>query len=271
MDLGKFGVWLRRTEWEAGLAAELEGLGYGSLWIGGSPSGNLEDVERVLEATDHIPVATGIVNMWREDPAIVGPSFLRLNAAHPDRVLLGVGIGHPEATDEYTRPVDKIDEYLNRLTDEGVPMDRVVLAALGPRVLAVAASRTAGAHPYLTTPRHTRMARRVMGSASLLAPEQKVIVGLGEAESRRIAREMVGRYLGLVNYRHSLLREGWPEESLENGGDDRLIDELVLHGDVEGILDGLRAHLDGGADHVSIQAPRPDARMSYRELASALF
>lgn len=270
MDLGKFGVWRGKAQWDEELAAEVENLGYGAIWIGGSPPGSLEDAERVLAGTHRISVATGIVNVWREDPVTVGRSYLRLADSFPDRFLLGIGVGHPESIDDYSRPLEKIDDYLKRLAELGVPSDRVVLAALGPRALAIASDRTAGAHPYLTTPRHTRMAREVMGEGALLASEQKVILGESRDESRRIGREMVRRYLGLANYRNSLLREGWPEESLNDGGEDRLIDELVLHGTIDEIATGLRAHLVAGADHVSIQALGPDASSTYRELAASL-
>jgi len=270
MDLGKFGVWRGKTQWDADLAAEMEDLGFGALWIGGSPPGSLEDAERVLAATRQIPVATGIVNMWREDPVTAGRSYLRLADAYPDRLLLGIGVGHPESIDRYSRPLVKIGDYLDRLSELGVPPDRVILGALGPKALAVAAHRTGGAHPYLTTPRHTRMAREIMGEGPLLAPEQKVVIGESREEDRRVGRDMVRRYLSLSNYRNSLLREGWAEQSLSDGGEDRLIDELVLHGTVEEIAAGLTAHLVAGADHVCIQVLGQDAISSYRALAALL-
>ena len=152
-----------------------------------------------------------------------------------------------------------------------MPADRRALAALGPRVLRLAADRTAGAHPYLTTPEHTQRARQLLGAGVLLAPEQKVVLGTDPAQARAIARPVVEHpYLHLVNYRSNLLRHGWDEADLEDGGSDRLIDALALHGDAETISRGITAHLDAGADHVCIQALGPDPLATHRALAKVL-
>lgn len=269
--LGEFGVWERASDVTPEMAREIEQMGFGAIWLGGSPAGHLRDVEVVLDATERIPVATGIVNMWRDDARTVGESYLRIDDKHPDRFLLGVGIGHPEATSEYTRPLDKIVEYLDQLDEMGVPRERLALAALGPKALRLSAERTAGAHPYLTTPRHTELARSVLGEGPLLAPEHKVILETDPARARTAARATVGRYLRMVNYRNNLLREGWDTEDLADGGSDRLVDALVLARDVTGIADGLRAHITAGADHVGIQALGDDPLAEYRELAEVLF
>ena len=176
IPLGRFGFWqmLRNTTPE--MAREVETLGYGAIWVGGSPAGDLVEVEALLDATERIPVVTGIVNMWREEAETVAASYHRVAGNHPDRFLLGVGIGHREATQEYRNPLAKIGDYLDRLDSAGVPRDRMVLAALGPKALRIAAERTAGAHPYLTTPAHTGFAREVMGEGVLLAPEHKVVL-----------------------------------------------------------------------------------------------
>lgn len=270
IDIGTFGIWRRRGDISAVMAAELENLGYGAIWIGGSPPGDLEEIEDLIEATDRIPVITGIVNMWKTDASTVAESYDRIEQRHPDRFVLGVGIGHPEATAEYQSPLDKIGSYLDRLDEAGVPADRIILAALGPKVLRIAAERTAGAHPYLTTPRHTEMAREVIGGGPLLTPEHKVVLEDDSEEARALARPTVSRYLRLVNYRNNLLREGWSKDDLEEGGSDRLVDELVLHGDAEPVADGLRAHLEAGADHVCIHSLRDDPFDEYRRLAGEL-
>jgi probable F420-dependent oxidoreductase len=230
----------------------------------------LKEIEDLLEATEKIPVATGIVNMWREDPASVATSYHRIQERHMDRFLLGVGIGHPEATSEYRNPYDTIVSYLDDLEDAGVPEDHVVLAALGPKVVRLSGERTVGAHPYFTTPRHTRSAREILGEGPLLAPEQTVVVGLDPDEARTVARRFAARYLGLVNYRKNLLREGWSQEDVSDGGSDRLVEEVVLKGSAEEVADGIRAHLDAGADHVCIQDIGPNPVASFRDLAEVL-
>ena len=269
--LGRFGVWRFHWELTPALAAETEKLGYGAIWIGGSPDPGLELAESLLDATERVAVATGIVNIWSADAATVAASYHRLEARHPGRFLLGVGIGHPEAVKEYQRPYDKIVEYLDQLDEGGVPAERRILAALGPKVLQLAAERTAGAHPYLTPPAHTAFARKILGDGPLLAPEQKVVLETDPERARIVGRPKVKKpYLGLVNYRQNLLRFGFTEDDLADGGSDRLIDTLAVHGDAKAVADGLRGHLDAGADHVGVQVLGDDPLPAYRALADVL-
>jgi probable F420-dependent oxidoreductase len=269
--LGRIGIWRRWSELSGELAAEIERLGYGAIWLGGSPDGDLKIVEDLLDATDRIVVATGIVNMWKDDANTVAASFHRINARHPGRFLLGVGIGHPEAVKDYRKPYDTIVEYLDGLAAAGVPKDSMVLAALGPRALRLAAERTAGTHPYLTTPEHTREARTLLGAGPLIAPEQKVVLDTDPARARAIARPKVEKpYLNLVNYVSNLRRLGWTDDDLAGGGSDRLIDALAVHGDAATVATGVTAHLDAGADHVAVQVLGPDPLAGYRELAQVL-
>lgn len=253
--LGRFGIW----RWWSGvtpeLAAGLERLGFSTLWLGGSPSGDLTAAEKVLDATTTLTVATGIVNVWQDpEPAKVASSFARVDARHPGRFLLGVGIGHPEVTKEYTRPYETLVSYVDGLLDGGVPADSLVLAALGPRVLRLAAERTAGAHPYLVPPEYTRQAREIMGPGPLLAPEQKVVLEEDPGRARAIGRPRVQfPYLGVVNYRSNLRRLGWSEQDMNDGGSDALIDALVASGSDDQVAARVTAHLDGGADHVCVQ------------------
>lgn len=271
IPLGTFGFWRALRSTTPDMAREAETLGYGAVWVGASPPGDLVDVEGLLDATERIPVVTGIVNMWREPAELVAASFHRIAERHPDRFLLGVGIGHREATAEFQAPMAKIDDYLNLLDQAGVPRDRLVLAALGPKALRVAAERTAGAHPYLTTPDHTRFAREVMGSGPLLAPEHKVTLDSDPDQARATGRKVVAYYLDRVNYRNNLIRSGWTEDDLANGGSDALLDALVLHGAPEQVAVGLRAHVDAGADHVGVQVLGEEPMPSYRRLAEVLF
>jgi probable F420-dependent oxidoreductase len=254
VELGRYGIWRTAAGLGPGLAKSIEGLGYGAIWIGGSPAGDLRLAESMLDATERIAVATGIVNMWSTPAEEVAASYHRIEAAHPGRFLLGVGIGHPEATQEYRSPYATIVDYLDQLDAAEVPMMGRALAALGPKVLRVAAERTAGAHPYLTTPEHTRAAREILGPDVLLAPEHKVVVDTDPQRARALGRTRVENpYLHLRNYTSNLLRSGFTEDDIAGGGSDRLIDALVAHGDVAAVAARLTEHLDAGADHVCAQ------------------
>lgn len=253
--LGRFGIW----RWWSGvtpeLAAGLERLGFTALWLGGSPSGDLTAAEQMLDATTTLTVATGIVNVWQDpDPGKVAAAFARVDTSHPGRFLLGVGIGHPEVAKEYARPYETLVSYVDGLLDGGVPADSLVLAALGPRVLRLAAERTAGAHPYLVPPEYTRQAREIIGAGPLLAPEQMAVLETDPQKARAIGRPRVEfPYLGTVNYRSNLRRLGWSDQDMNDGGTDALIDALVARGSDDQVAARITAHLDAGADHVCVQ------------------
>jgi probable F420-dependent oxidoreductase len=214
------------------------------------------------------------VNMWKDDARTVAASFARIEANHPGRFLLGVGAGHPEATQQYANPYDTLADYVDVLLGNGVPADSLVLAALGPRVLRLAAERTAGAIPYLVTPQHTRQARAILGAEKVLAPEQKAVLETDPQRARAIGRPRVQRpYLGLVNYTSNLRRLGWSEEDLSDGGSDALIDALVAWGTGDEVAAKLSEHLEAGADHVAVQllaASDDELTDGYRRLAEAL-
>lgn len=272
-NLGEIGIWRWASGLSPQLAVEIERLGYGTIWVGGSPPADLDVVDTLLDATSSITVATGIVNMWKDDAESVARSYHRIVAKHPGRFVLGVGVGHPEATKDYRKPYDKMVTYLDELDRAGVASSDLVLAALGPKALRLAGERTAGAHPYLTTADHTRWARQIVGEGVLLAPEQKVVLETDPERARRIARPVVSRpYLGLVNYVNNLKRLGWSEQDIADGGSDRLIDALAVHGDAQTVARGVRAHLEAGADHVCVQALPVDADPlpTYRTLAEEL-
>jgi probable F420-dependent oxidoreductase len=252
-DLGRFGVWLAFRSLAPELAAQIESLGYGAAWIGGSPDAELDWVDPALAQTNSLQLATGIVNIWSAPAPVVAQSFERIENAHPGRFLLGIGVGHREHTEEYVKPYDALVTYLDELDSEMVPTSRRVLAALGPKVLKLAAERSAGAHPYLTTPQHTAKARDEMGSSVFLAPEHKVVLTTDVDEARRIGREIIDHYLGLSNYVNNWLRLGFSEDDVRKPGSDRLIDAVVAYGSPEAIAKRLNEHLEAGADHVAIQ------------------
>ncbi|WP_029135275.1 LLM class F420-dependent oxidoreductase [Nakamurella lactea] len=272
-DLGTYGVWLRTNDLEGAagpqLAAAVEELGFGTLWVGTSRGDDLRQQESLLAATTRLVVSTGILNIWTSRPAATAASYHRIAGRFPDRFQLGVGIGHPENTAEYASPYGTTVTYLDALADADVPADRTVLAALGPRVLRLAGDRTAGAHPYLTVPEHTRQAREILGAGPLLAPEHKVVVEVDPDRARAIGRDAVQYYLRLTNYTKMLRRFGFTEADLADGGSDALVDALVLHGDAETVAAGLRRHLEAGADHVAVH-PVGDVLPTLRALAPLL-
>lgn len=273
-DLGRFGVWLGSRSLEPELAAQIESLGYGGAWIGASPDADLAWVEPALAETSSLQLATGIVNVWTAPAAEVAASYQRIESAYPGRFLLGVGVGHPEHTEQYQKPYDALVSYLDALDNALVPTSRRVLAALGPRVLELAAARSAGAHPYLTTPEHTGKARHLVGNTVFLAPEHKVVLTTDAAEARAVGRKFVDFYLGLSNYVNNWLRLGFTEDDVRKPGSDRLIDALVAYGTPDAIARRLNEHIDAGADHVAVQvlgASRPEQLIPVLdELAGAL-
>lgn len=274
MNLGRYGIWQGTWQLDPELARNIESLGFGTIWIGGSPPGDLALAESLLDATENIVIATGIVNMWSTPADEVAASYHRLEAKHPGRFLLGVGVGHPEAHSDYTRPYATVVEYLDALDADDVPVSRRVLAALGPKVLRLAAERAAGAHPYLVPPEHTRQAREILGDGVLLAPENKVVLNSDPATARDIGRPAVQKpYLGLRNYVSNLKRLGWTDADIADGGSDALIDALVAHGEPEDVATRLDEHLAAGADHVCAQVLTPkgaDLLPDVQRLAGAL-
>jgi probable F420-dependent oxidoreductase len=273
MELGRYGVFGHSRVLTVERARVLESLGYETVWQGGSPPADLAHVEAILEATSTLKVATGIVNVWTADAVEIARSYHRIEAAHPGRFLLGVGVGHPEAIGTYHSPYQTLVNYLDVLDAEGVPVERQVLAALGPRVLRLAAARTAGAHPYLVTPEHTWQARELLGPGKLLAPEQRVVLEADPVRARALGRASVKPYLRLTNYTSNLRRLGFTADDVAGEGSDQLIDALVVSGDDAEIRQRFEEHLNAGADHVAVQLiaePDADVDAGFRRLAAVL-
>ena len=257
-NLGRTGIWVPHTGVSPQAASELERLGYSAIWLGASPAAELDMVDPLLDATERLVVGTSIVNVWTAAAKTVAESFHRLEAKYPGRFVLGIGAGHPEANTDYRKPYAALVDYLDELDEGGVPVQRRALAALGPRVLELARTRTAGALPYLITPDYTRRARAQLGPGALLVAEQKVVLDGNPGPARELGRARVGFYLRLSNYVASLRRIGFDSDDLAFPGSDRLIDALAIHGDPDTIADGLRAHLTAGANQVAIQVLSAD-------------
>lgn len=269
--LGRYGVWTPGAP-KPEQAAQIEQLGYGAVWVGASPAADLEFVEPILDATETLQVATGIVNVWASPAEEVAASYHRIEDKYPSRFLLGIGIGHPEATQEYRKPYDVLVQYIDKLDAAKVPTSRLVIAALGPKMLELAARRSAGAHPYLITPEHTGQARNLVGPTVFLAPEHKVVLSTDVDEARAIGRETVEFYLGLSNYVNNWKRLGFTDEDVAEPGSDKLIDAVVAHGTAEAVAARLEEHHERGADHVAIQVlGGPDKLIpTLKELAGPL-
>lgn len=285
--VGRYGIWsiglrsedaARRGEL-AEAASELEELGYGAVWLGGNSTAR--NAAPLIEATGRIVVATSIQSIWQQDPATTAAEFTALEAAHPGRFVLGLGVSHGPRVRQYRKPyttmvghLDRLDE-LERSGEGGVPAGRRVLAALGPRMLELSRDRAAGAIPYLVTPDHTARARAVLGETALLAPEFKVVLETDPARARTLARAYLAPYLELPNYTNNFLRLGFTESDIAGGGSDRLIDALVAWGEESRIRDRVEEFHTAGADHVALQVITDgpvDAlpRQEWRRLASLL-
>lgn len=257
MELGRFGIWTAYRaigEQNAAAAARLiESLGFGTVWLGGSPQ--VPALRPLLEATERIVVATGILNVWQSDPTQVAADFASLNADFPGRVLVGIGIGHPEAQGEYAKPLTAMRAFLDGLdvAPAPLPRDARCLAALAPKMLDLSATRSLGSHTYFVSVEHTRWAREQFGPSPLLAPELACVIDENLESAREIARRYAKLYLGLSNYANALLRSGFTEQDIADGGSDRLIDAVVPHGDAAAIAAAVSEHLAAGANHVCLQ------------------
>ncbi len=257
MHLGRFGIWTSYRaigEQNAVAAARLvEDLGFGAFWLGGSPK--LPAVRPLLDASARLVAATGILNVWQNEPPEVAAAHAELTRVHPGRLLLGVGIGHPEATDDYSRPLTTMRHFFDGLdaATPPVPRGERCAAALGPKMLELAAERSLGAHTYFVPVAHTRFARQRLGPDALLAPELACVLDTDSARARTVARRYAATYLGLRNYTSNLRRFGFGDQDIDGGGSDRLIDAIIPHGTADQIAAVAHEHLDAGANHVCLQ------------------
>ena len=291
IDIGTYGIWTAQLDMQPSArarehAAEIQELGFGALWV---PETVLREpflhAALLLEATTTLKVATGIVNRYGRDAVTCNAGMETLNEAYPGRFLLGLGVSHDHLVSklrkhDYSRPYSGMVEYLDQMDQalffapQGEPPAQMVLAALGPRMLRLAAERTAGAHPYFVPPEHTAIARDTMGPEPLLAVEQMVLFETDPERARTIARSHMSMYVRAPNYANNLKRLGFTDDDLADGGSDRLVDAIVAWGTMDDALARVQAHLDAGADHVCIQVLDEDAMhlpvAEWRDLSAAL-
>jgi probable F420-dependent oxidoreductase len=288
MDLGRYGLWsagLRMADEAAAAdaAAEVDELGYGTVWLPARGDGVFARAAALLRATKRLKVATGIVSIWTATPEEVSAESNALEQEFPGRFVLGLGVSHGPIVDReeagrYRKPLTRMTEYLDELDrlPDGVPADRRILAANHPKMLRVAAERSLGSHTYLVPPEHTRWAREQLGQGPILAPEQGVVLIEDPEQARAAARDhLTNPYIGLPNYTKNWLAfAGADEDDLRDGGTDRLVDAIVAWGGIDRVVERIRAHHEAGADHVCIQVLNGDRtrlfRDEWRALAEAL-
>jgi probable F420-dependent oxidoreductase len=285
MQLSGVGIWSSQLRYgdpavSVEAAAELEELGFTALWIPDVGGPVFDALSNLLQATEQTLIATGILNLWMHEPADVAANYNKLVAEHGDRILLGIGVSHAPLIDagepgRYSKPLASTRAYLEAIdaTDQPVPVERRVLAALGPKMLHLSATRANGSHPYLVTPEFTAQARAALGDGPLLLPEQTAILTTERDEARAIGTDWLRSYLGLPNYANNILRSGFTQEDIDTVSD-KLFDSIIAWGDEDAILRRVREHQAAGADHVCIQVlgadPNVHPREQWRRLAAAL-
>jgi probable F420-dependent oxidoreductase len=289
VDIGRVGIWTFAFELHPAAqvreaAAVVEDLGYGAIWIPEALGREaLAHSALLLAATKRIPVATGIANIWVRDATAMANGQKTLAEAWPNRFLLGIGVSHAPLVGlrghGYDKPLSYMRQYLDAM-DSAIynappPGETMrVIGALAPKMLALAAERADGAHPYFVPPEHTKRARAALGPKKLLAPEQAVVLERDANVAREIARAHMQMYLQLPNYVNNLRRLGFGDDDIRGGGSDRLVDAIVAWGDVGAVVERVRAHHEAGADHVCIQVLPRDAKAmpvaEWKTLASAL-
>jgi len=251
--------------------AEIEEMGFGTIWIGESFGREpLAACAIVLAATTRVTVATGIANIWVRDAMAMMNGGRTLAEAWPNRFVLGIGVSHARLVDarghHYERPLTTMRAFLDEMekvpyrAPEPNPPAPLVLAALGPKMLQLARERAAGAHPYFVPVEHTLQARGILGPDRLLAPEHAVVFARTREAARPTGDIYMRTYLGLPNYRQNLVRLGWSEDELTPPGSDRAFDALVAWGDDQEIAAKVRRHYEAGASHVAVNVltPAPD-------------
>ena len=277
MELGKLGVWYFTDAMSASDAAtaakRIEDLGYNALWLPETVGRNpFAHAAWLLANTTSLVIATGIANIYHREPGVTLAAQLTLAEQSNDRFLLGLGVSHKPLVEglrglTYGKPVSTMRNYLQKMKASPYTAPRTneppktVIAALGPKMLELAATEADGAHPYFTSPVHTKMARDTMGPNAWLCVEQKVIMETDAAKARAAARRAASTYQGLPNYRNNWLRMGLGEDDINDAGSDNFIDATFAWGDVDAIRERINEHMQAGANHVCVQPIRSDGNI----------
>ncbi|MCZ4553048.1 LLM class F420-dependent oxidoreductase [Gordonia rubripertincta] len=285
MKLAGVGIWSSQLRYgdlaqSAEAAAELDELGFSALWIPDVGGPIFDSVANLLQATTKTVIATGILNLWMHEPADVAAQYNTLTDEHGERLLLGIGVSHAPLVDSgnpgrYKKPLAATTAFLEGLdaAEKTVPVESRVLAALGPKMLHLSATRANGSHPYLVTPEFTATARQTLGEGPLLLPEQTAILTTDADHARSIGTEWLRSYLQLPNYANNLLRSGFTQDDIDTVSD-RLFDAIIAWGDEAAIARRVEEHRSAGADHVCVQVldtdPQAYPREQWRRLAAAL-
>ena len=270
-DIGRLGVWIfpdsQSAREIATFAQAAEGLGYDALWYPeGTGYESFSFAGLVLSETERLCAASGIANIYARDAIAAIAGHDSLNNFYGDRFVLGLGVSHVPLVEgfrghTYAKPVATMRAYLDAMEATALsiptPERNIVLAALGPRMLALAAERTRGAHPYNVTPEHTARAREIVGADAWLCVEQKVCLTTDASQARAVAAQALAIYLPLANYRNNWLSLGFGEDDLSGQGSDRFLDAMVAWGSAEALRGRIREHFDAGASHVCIQPLDP--------------
>jgi probable F420-dependent oxidoreductase len=291
ITLGPIGIWTAQFDYHPAAkvreaAAELEEIGFAAIWFPESVGReSLTHAALLLGSSDRIFVATGIANIYARDPVTTAAGQKTLAEAYPGRFVLGLGVSHIPLVEQlrghrYGKPVPSMRAYLDAMDRApyraAPPSERpvMVLAALGPQMLRLAAERADGAHSYFVPPEHSARARDILGKDRLLAVEQAVVLETDAAKAREVARSHTSRYLALPNYVNNLRRLGFADADLVDGGSNRLVDAIVAWGDMDAVIERVRAHQSAGANHVCIQVLTEDPQalpiQQWCEIASAL-
>ena len=262
----------------ADAAAELQELGFGAVWI--RARGFFARAQELLEATSTLVVASSVISIWQDASADVAVAAAELQARHPGRLLVGVGVSHRPLVDRgdpgrFGRPLATMQDYLDGLDAHGVPAAGRIIAALGPKMLSLAGERSVGTHPYLVTPAHSERARVAVGPERLVAPAHVAVLEQDRGRALELGRHhLANPYMGLPNYRNTWLSLGFEQRDLADGGSDRLVDALVASGDAATVAANASGHLDAGADHVAVhlitEAGAGIPREGWRRLAEAM-
>jgi probable F420-dependent oxidoreductase len=275
MKLGRLGVWYSTDKCNGAQLADLmravEKNGYSAFWHPESRGYEAMSLGTyLLSKSEKLVIGSSIANIYARDAYTARRGMISMNDLHGGRYILGLGVSHIPMVEglrghKYDKPLGAMSAYLDAVYKDAPADSPVVVAALGPKMLALSGAKSMGAVPYNVTPKHTAEAAKILGKSKILAVEQKVTIETDPAKARALGRKELARYMVLPNYRNNWLRIGFSEAELANGGSDKFIDAMCLWGDANTVKKGLRAHFDAGATHVCLQPVHADGDFAARD------